>query len=164
MTEETTVPKKRQYKKAGPDDKRKETSKANLARARLKKNEMLKQNKQVKEEEAKRDENQWTIQSLESDDSSSDSDSDGEVIQIVPKSKKKMKGGKKEKQESKNEINLQNELNEMKQILQGLTAKKSRGKGQKKQVIKIAPPVNPTPASKDPDIDIFKKILLSQFK
>jgi len=164
MTEETTVPKKRQYKKAGPDDKRKETSKANLARARLKKNEILKQSKQEKEEEAKRDENQWTIQSLESDDSSSDSDSDGEVIQIVPKSKKKMKGGKKEKQESKNEINLQNELNEMKQILQGLTAKKSRGKGQKKQVIKIAPPVNPTPASKDPDIDIFKKILLSQFK
>ena len=89
MTEETTVPKKRQYKKAGPDDKRKETSKANLARARLKKNEMLKQNKQVKEEEAKRDENQWTIQSLENDDSSSDSDSEGGIIQIVPKSKKK---------------------------------------------------------------------------
>ena len=81
MDEETQ---KRRYKKAGPNDRRKQTSKVNLEKARQRKLEMLSK---------ARDQEKKKYDSAESSDSESSeaSDSDSDVIVIAPKKKEKKK-------------------------------------------------------------------------
>ena len=87
MDEETQ---KRRYKKAGPNDRRKQTSKVNLEKARQRKLEMLSK---------ARDQEKKKYDSAESSDSESSeaSDSDSDVIVIAPKKKEKKKKQQKRK-------------------------------------------------------------------
>jgi len=148
-----SIPVKKQYKKAGPNDKRHLTSKSNLQKARERKLEMLKKGKQKEEEEK--------AEPVSDYDSDSDSSDDSDYIVIAPKNKKK--GSGKKAPEKKEDASVREELNLIKQML----SQKKRS-SRKKQVIKI---VNPAPAPiapvvpiKDADMDYFKKLLLSQIK
>ena len=138
---------KREYKKAGPDDKQKVTSKLNLQKARERKLELLKKAKGIEVEKTK----PLVVESEPDSDSES---SDEDVIVIAPKRKPQKK--KKEEKES----DPRKELNELKAML----AKKSnRKQPKKKQIINIHPAPAPVPEPpKDTGDALFKKLLLSQ--
>ena len=149
-------PIRKQYKKAGPNDKRHVTSKSNLQKARQRKLEMLRKGKEKEKEETRR------FVSESESDIDSDSSDDSDYIVITPKNKKPKE---KPKKSSNNEDGaLREELNQLKQML----TKKKRAP-RKKQVIQIVnpAPTNSTPIQqpvKDADMDYFKKLLLSQLK
>lgn len=154
---DTEVAPKRKYKKAGPNDKRRVTSKLNLQKARERKLELLRKAKEIEVEKTE------PFVAESDPESESDSSDDEDVIVIAPKRKSKKKEKEKEKEK---ESDIRKELNELKAMLAKKTQKRQP---KKKQIINILPP-NPTaPAPvpeppKDTGVDLFKKLLLSQCK
>jgi|GEM_PF-5519093 len=135
---------KKVYKKAGPNDKRKETSKANLKKAREMKIKQLKEEKEVYDES--------------SDSDSSSSDNEHEVIQI--KAKKVNKNGK-NKVKDVIEDPIQKQLDEMKTMIQSLSKPKKKIKSKApRQIVKI---VNPPAIKESPEMDGLKKRMLLNF-
>ena len=138
---------KRQYKKAGPNDKRRTTSKLNLQKARERKLELLRKAKEIEEKDPVITESE---SESESDDSS---ESDEDVIVIAPKRKVK----------KEEDSGLRKEFNELKEML---SKKSKKRRPKKKQIINILPANPPATAEpkKDAGFDLFKKLLLSQCK
>lgn len=140
---------KRQYKKAGPNDKRRTTSKLNLQKARERKLELLRKAKEIEEKDPVVTESESESES-ESDDSS---ESDEDVIVIAPKRKVK----------KEEDSGIRKELSELKAML---AKKNKKRQPKKKQIINILP-ANPQASAepkKDAGFDLFKKLLLSQCK
>ena len=138
---------KRQYKKAGPNDKRKTTSKLNLQKARERKLELLRKAKEIEEKDPVVTESE---SESESDDSS---ESDEDVIVIAPKQRVK----------KEEDSGIRKELSELKAML---AKKNKKRQPKKKQIINILP-ANPQATAepkKDAGFDLFKKLLLSQCK
>lgn len=132
-------------------DKRKQTSKANMAKARAEKLKQLRENKEM----------QKNTQEYEIDgDSSSDSsdNSDDEVLIIKGKGR-----GKKGKQEKKKGIAidpLQKEINDLKEVVKQLV-KENKGKSKKDKAKTVVQIVNPSPQNGNiTELDALKKRLL----
>jgi hypothetical protein len=116
-------------------DKRKETSKANMQKARLKILEERRMAKQIQQ-------NTYDIDDSDSDSSGSESGSDEPVIMIKGKGVKS-KDALKEKPTEKE--NIKNELENLKQMILTMgNGKKKKDKKKKKQVI-VLPPQQPAP-------------------
>ena len=132
---------KRKYNKAKENDRRRETSKLNMAKARQKKLELLSLGKELQKKKSME-----RYQNPESSDSSESSDSDDSDVIVIAPRKKKHEIKKEKKQEVKKE--------------------KKRRSVTKKQVIKIvnpAPEKAPAPVS-DSKEDFFTRTLLSMYK
>lgn len=126
-------------------DKRKQTSKANMAKARAEKKRQLKEKKETLEYEIDED-----------DSSSSEEDSSDDDVLVI----KGKRGKKKEKVKKGKAIDpLQKEIDDLKALVAKL-AKDKKSKGKPKTVVQI---VNPSPQQQSTNIselDAIKKRLI----
>ena len=141
-------------KKVVDNDKRKQTSKSNLAKARQAKIQQLKKVKEDKEKKAKEE----VFQSNDSESDSESSESDENVIVIGKKKTVKKNSPTPLPQND----SLKDEVDKLRAQIEKLTIKKKKP-SKSRQVIKIVnpPPVIPT---KDTEMEKYRRILLSQFK
>ena len=135
-------------------DRRKQTSKANMAKARAEKLKQLKEQKELQ-----KGTKEYSIDEDSSDSESSDSDD--EVLVIKGKGKGK---NKKEKKETKKGIAidpLQKEINDLKDVVTKLI-KENKSKNKKKEKSKtVVQIVNPAPQNSNlTELDAIKKRLL----
>lgn len=133
-------------------DRRKQTSKANMAKARAEKLKQLKEQKELQ-----KGTKEYSIGEDSSDSESSDSDD--EVLVIKGKGK-----NKKEKKETKKGIAidpLQKEINDLKDVVTKLI-KENKSKNKKKEKSKtVVQIVNPAPQNSNlSELDAIKKRLL----
>ena len=117
-------------------DKRKQTSKANMAKARLKKLQLLKEQREAQERT-------YTMYDESSSESESESESDEELL-ITKKPKKQAKKGQKMKLPAKNEYT---ELQEMKTMMAQILQAQNKAKKKKvvKKQINLQLPYTPAP-------------------
>lgn len=141
-------------------DKRSLTSAKNFEKARLKKLELLKK----KKEEAKK---QYNNESESESETDYDSDSSEDEEIVIRTNKRRVKKETKEPVKTLNPpsnepVNLVKEINDLKSMMSQLAKEKKRKK--KNVNVKIVKEVAPQQKSKDPDLEMFKKMLLSQIK
>jgi hypothetical protein len=167
-------PKRIYRKKVKPeDDKRKQTSKANMEKARMARIEKIKTRK---ENESRKEAEEKTYEiDTDSESESESSESDEEVLFIGKKKKPKRVLNKKtmKKQNKENvepNFDAKQSIDELKELINNLTQKKPKKQQRKKQIIKIVNPQqtqpNNTPSytvQSDPDMELYKKMLLTHF-
>lgn len=138
-------------------DKRKISSKGNLAKAREAKLAKLKQEKETKQQQSK-------YEFYDESESDASSESDDEVIVVKSKNKKQPNHKKSIEKPVEAHSDIKAEISELKQLLSALTVKKKSKKKNRKpsQVVVVNPSQPPTPKP-NPEIDSLKQRVLLNF-